>query len=151
MPNSSEDDAVATEYSLYLKTRDDYLARERAAAEKTDQVLLAGAAGALALSLTFLEKIAPHPVTTTKWMLGASWCSLLVSLAGGLLAFELRAQGYALAARKLDEAQDIDKMDMKWIRRCNRGLLCLKVVSLIALFAGVALLVLFAFSNVHGS
>ena len=151
MADGDGDEIGSAEYKLYLKTRDDYLSRERAAAEKTDQVLLAGAAGALALSVTFIEKIAPHPLASTAWLLGASWCSLLVSLAAGLHAFELRSQGYALARKKLDEAEDIEKMDMKWIARCNRVLLCFKIVSLVSLFMGIALLVLFAFANVQAA
>lgn len=137
-----------TIYERYLDARTDYLARERAAYEKTDQVLLAGAAGALALSVTFIEKIASTPLAATMWMLGSSWLSLLASLGAALVSYELRSQTFALARRTLDKAQDPDKMNMKLVDRCNGVLLGLKAVSLVTLLIGVVLLVLFAYRNV---
>lgn len=135
-------------YERFLATRQDYIARERVASEKVDQVLLAGAAGALALSLTFLEKLAPAPHAETMWMLGLAWTALLVSLSCVLITYELRSQAYALARRELDKAQDPVKMAMKGIERCNRVLFSLKIGSLVALLAGVIFLIVFAYFNV---
>ena len=45
-----------------------------------DKMVTALSGGALALSITFLEKIAPEPITWTLYILGTSWFLLVVSL-----------------------------------------------------------------------
>jgi hypothetical protein len=138
-------------YQHYLSTRADYIARERVASEKVDQVLLAGAAGALALSVTFMEQLAPSPQAATMWMLVMGWGSLLASLALGLLTFELRAQAYAFGRRQLDKVRDPAMVDAGTLRRWNFALLILRILSLFSLVVGVIYLVTFAYFNVKSS
>lgn len=54
--------------------------------ERYDQWVLTLAGGALAISLTFLEKIAPEPATSTLWLLGLSWLAFIVAILAGFFA-----------------------------------------------------------------
>lgn len=54
--------------------------------ERYDQWVLTLAGGALAISLTFLEKIAPEPATYTLWLLGLSWLAYIVAILAGFFA-----------------------------------------------------------------
>jgi uncharacterized membrane protein YhaH (DUF805 family) len=52
-----------------------------------DKWILTLASGALALSLTFIEKIAPHPQTQTIYYLVGAWSSFGLSMLMTLLSF----------------------------------------------------------------
>ena len=134
--------------ATFLATRQDYIARERAASDKVDTVMLGGATGALALSLTFIEKIAPKPLPHTLWMLAWAWGALLMALAAALITYELRSHAYVLARRQLDASQDPATINWRPVDKCNTVLFWLKITSLSALFIGIALLVVFAYYNV---
>lgn len=83
MPN----DPINLEYE-YRKQRYETYTRERDALRKDslevsgryDQAILALGGGALALSITFLEKIAPHPAAWTFILLGVAWLCLIASV-----------------------------------------------------------------------
>jgi len=54
--------------------------------ERYDQWVLTLSGGALAISLTFLEKIAPQPAPWTLWLLGLSWLSFISAILAGFFA-----------------------------------------------------------------
>jgi hypothetical protein len=54
--------------------------------ERYDQWVLTLAGGALAISLSFLEKIAPEPATYTLWLLGLSWLAYIIAILAGFFA-----------------------------------------------------------------
>ena len=54
--------------------------------ERYDQWVLTLSGGALAISLTFLEKIAPEPATNTLWLLGLSWLAYILAILAGFFA-----------------------------------------------------------------
>ena len=54
--------------------------------ERYDQWVLTLSGGALAISLTFLEKIAPQPAPMTLWLLGLSWLSFIGAILAGFFA-----------------------------------------------------------------
>lgn len=148
----SEDDV--SPYKQFLVVRADYTSRERVASENAEKSLIAGAAGALALSVTFVEKLAPDPLRPTLWVLGAGWLFLLISLAGSLLSFVLRSHAYRMARESLDDAVvagqlDLSKVDLSAVSRRNRRLDRLNHVRLWSLFFGVLFLVAFAFYNLY--
>src|SRR5262245_49255997 len=67
--------------------------------EAYDRTMVTLAGGALAISITFLEKVAPHPVPKdTVWILWVSWGSFVVSLLAILVSMltSQRAFGAAL-------------------------------------------------------
>jgi len=54
--------------------------------ERYDQWILTLSGGALAISLTFLEKIAPEPTKWTLFLLGLSWLAYIVAILAGFYA-----------------------------------------------------------------
>jgi hypothetical protein len=135
-------------YDVFLRTRDDLIARERHAGEHSERVLLTGAAGALALSVTFLEKISPAPSSESKIILAIAWVLLLLSLGGSLLAYVVRGRAYRLAREALDAARRTGDLDWSSPNRLNRYIDRLLHFRIWTLLSGVTLLVVFAFINV---
>lgn len=62
--------------------------------ERYDQWVLTLSGGALAVSLTFLEKIAPEPVPATLWFLALSWLSFIGAILAGFLPFIIAANPF---------------------------------------------------------
>ena len=64
-PQNLEYDYRKQRYETYIKDRDALRSDSLEVSGRYDKAILALAGGALALSVTFLEKIAPHPVPWT--------------------------------------------------------------------------------------
>lgn len=81
-------------YQQYLKDRHEaHVARRNSlndfafkTSERYDQWVLTLSGGALAISLTFLEKIAPHPSVATLPLLGLSWLAYILAVLSGFSA-----------------------------------------------------------------
>ncbi len=94
MTKKSEHDSPEQVLHQYRKERHaDYNSRSSRldelafkTSERYDQWILTLSGGALALSLTFLEKIAPEPETMTLWLLGLSWLSFIGAILSGFFA-----------------------------------------------------------------
>lgn len=73
-------------YAIYQaqRTETDKFALEIAGRYEKMLSLLAG--GALAVSVTFLEKIAPHPVPWSRPIIGGAWFALVLALVATLVA-----------------------------------------------------------------
>ena len=67
-------------YEQFIAERQRYIDARQRQQQRVDQLVTGGAAGALALSITFLEKIAPTPGPATRPLLLAAWGLLLFSL-----------------------------------------------------------------------
>ena len=67
-------------YEAYTKERDALRKDSLEVSGRYDKAVLALAGGALALSITFLEKIAPQPAAWTFILLGAAWLCLIASV-----------------------------------------------------------------------
>ncbi|HEY5042335.1 MAG TPA: hypothetical protein VIK53_10065 [Verrucomicrobiae bacterium] len=67
-------------YDTYTKERDALRKDSLEVSGRYDQAILALAGGALALSITFMEKIAPHPVPWTFILLSVAWLCLIASV-----------------------------------------------------------------------
>ena len=67
-------------YEAYIKDKDSLRNDSLQVSDRYDKAILALAGGALALSITFLEKIAPHPAGWTFYILGTAWLCLIGSL-----------------------------------------------------------------------
>ena len=95
----------------YRKQRYDAYIRERQAldtsllamSERYGKALLALSGGSLALSVTFLEKIAPHPLGLSVIFLIVSWALLLVSIIAELLAMHA-SQKAIIAGQEFNHA-----------------------------------------------
>jgi hypothetical protein len=117
-------------------------------ANQFDKAILTLAAGALALSLTFIKDIAPHPDALTVCLLAGSWICFISSVAMTLVSHRFSI----LAFRRHDEVLNIlysnpksdrAKLKNRWIPITE----ILNYASLIAFIVGAAFL---ASSAYHG-
>lgn len=60
--------------------------------ERYGQWVLIISGGALAISITFLGKIAPHPASNTLFLLGLSWLAYIFAILAGFSAIFVRRE-----------------------------------------------------------
>jgi len=70
----------------YISNRNNLDERTFKTSERYDQWVITLAGGALAISLTFLEKIAPEPAPKTIVVLGLSWGLYIIAVLAGFCA-----------------------------------------------------------------
>lgn len=104
------------------------------AAESRDRLLVAGAAGTLVLSVTFVHDIAPTPISWTLWLLVISWAVLLVSLLASFVSMHTTEQALR---RQLKGDQVGESQWNAWTRFYN-WLAMLGVVVGVGMFATFA-------------
>jgi TRAP-type C4-dicarboxylate transport system permease small subunit len=73
-------------YTAHALNRNNLDDRAFKTSERYDQWVLTLAGGALAISLTFLEKIAPEPAHNTLVLLGLSWAIYIFAVLAGFCA-----------------------------------------------------------------
>ena len=73
-------------YNEYSKQRADLARTNVELGGRYDQWILTLSAGAIGLSLAFLEKIAPHPEPNTLFLIGLSWFFLIIGLLAGFIS-----------------------------------------------------------------
>lgn len=83
-------------YDSYVKERDGLRDASLQISERYDKWMLVLSGGALALSLTFIEKIAPHPLPWSFVVLLVAWILLIISVV-------LELQALATSQRALTE------------------------------------------------
>lgn len=128
----------------YFAERALLIQARQGAYQRTDQIILGGAAGALVLSVTFLEKLVPQPTVVFPLFLVFAWGALLLGLLAALA-------GQFVSGRSFD--RELDGLDAdvhgkprprnKWAPYTR---LCL-VLSALLLVVGITLLALFAYFN----
>lgn len=72
----------------YVRERTLLVEMEQKSADQHDKAILTIASGGLALSVTFLKDIAPHPLSETWKYLGAAWVCFVVGILTILLSFQ---------------------------------------------------------------
>ena len=92
-------------YEAYVKERDALRNDAPQISDRYDKAILALGGGSLALSVTFLEKIAPHPTPWTFIVLAVSWLSLIASV-----LFEL----FALSASQTAINEGIEQAEYEY-------------------------------------
>ena len=75
------------EYKVYTEERKLLITAERETAQQFDKAILTLAAGALALSLTFIKQIAPNPIPNSIFYLIVAWISFCLSMLSTLVSF----------------------------------------------------------------
>jgi hypothetical protein len=132
----------------YLGCRDGYDKAELEVSGRYDQWILTLSGGALAISITFIEKIAPVPAGHTLHWLKWSWFLFVVSLLGGLVSLLTSQSAIREQRRELDKAFQDRKpptyRTRKWFT-CLTNLL--NWGSALVFVAGVSCLCMFAFTN----
>jgi hypothetical protein len=112
--------------------------------QRAEQMVTGGAAGALILSITFLEKIAPGPLVREPEWLIAGWILLLVTLALGLLAQYASARSFGCEMKCLEARIHEEEVPKNRWAVCNHA--C-GIVSALLFVTGVGLLATFAYLN----
>ncbi|MDP3297162.1 MAG: hypothetical protein Q8N09_06150 [Thermodesulfovibrionia bacterium] len=74
-------------YKIYLEERKLLIEAERETAQQFDKAILTLAAGALALSITFIQQIAPNPKSESIYYLIGAWISFCLSMLLTLISF----------------------------------------------------------------
>lgn len=137
-------------FAALRSERNRYIDAKADQSKTYDQTILTFSAGAIGLSLTFLEKLAPQPVHAA--LLYSSWSLFGAAILAVIVSF-------ALSQAAMDH--EIAWLDATWTavenrqsqpppRSSNRRLLVTKVVNLLAgslFILGIATLVGFAASN----
>ena len=146
-------DHLTTEPPQFTMTEETY-ARERTclieieqkSADQHDKAILTLTSGALALSITFLDKIAASPLPNTVWIIGVSWLCYVLAIAFILWSF-LTSQK---ACRRQRELLDIEYSTATTPDQTNRPALTthrLNVASYWLFVAGTAFLATFSWIN----
>ena len=134
------------EYQVYLEERKQLIDAERGTAQQFDKAILTLAAGALALSITFIKQIAPHPKSQSIYFLIAAWVLFCLSLLSTLISF-LTSQGACRRQREILDSDIIGKNhDNKnssaiWTNRLN-------YLSITFFIFGVIFLIIFSIFNI---
>jgi hypothetical protein len=120
----------------------------RRSQNRVDEIIIAGGAGALVLSTTFLERIAPHPGVLQEWLLGLCWAALLASLGSTFSSHATSAraqrQYLALLSRDYENQTRTDPTSLSY----NKLSLRLNVTSFVLFLIGMSLLAVFAFVSI---
>lgn len=134
------------DYKVYLEERNQLVVSERETAHQFDKAVLTLAAGALALSIAFIEKVAPTPSPCSTYFLIGAWILFCLSILSTLMSF-LTSQA---ACR---QQRDILDSDIKGGSGCNSNAaatltLILNYVSITFFIIGVFSLITFSTINI---
>jgi hypothetical protein len=87
----------------YAQERTTLIEIEQKSADQHDKAILTISMGGLALSITFLKDIAPHPLPGTLWSIGVSWSLFVASMLTILASFLTSQTACRLRRDLLDE------------------------------------------------
>lgn len=89
-------------YNNYKESRSEAekIAVEMSGRHEKQQTLLTG--GALALSVTYIEKLAPAPIQSTKWVVIIAWVALVYSMWKSMKAMEASKEAHQKKIENLD-------------------------------------------------
>jgi preprotein translocase subunit SecE len=112
------------QYQVYLEERKQLIAAERDTAQQFDKAILLLAAGALALSITFINQIAPNPKPVSIYFLIVAWVLFCTSLLSTLISFltsqvACRKQRDILDDKIADKSNNKDNRATSWTNRLN--------------------------------
>ena len=143
-----QEGSTKSEYEVYLEERKLLVDAEREGARTFDKAILTLAAGALALSITFLEKVVPVAQATTLWSLTSSWVAFGFSIFLILFSF-LTSQWACVRQRAILDKQWLNNSDGRKSERNNwtTATTLLNVGSILLFATGVVFFCYFSFAN----
>lgn len=138
-------------YADFLEERRHLIDAKQEATKDLDQGIFALSGSLLALSITFVEKLAANPPRYI-WALGVAWGLLLLSVLGTLCSFFFSRHAFTSAIRSLTEEYNLRQRDPEaplpirrnWSSIFTEGL---NVIAIIACVVGVLFLASFTFFN----
>ncbi len=101
------------EYTTYLDERRLLIEAEQKGAQQFDKAILTLAGGALAISITFIKNIAPHPNVETIYLLKSAWFAFILSLLSTLCSF-LTSQSACRKQRDIIESEESNNEKNKY-------------------------------------
>lgn len=133
---------------VYLEERKQSIAAEQDTAKQFDSSLLTLSGGALALSLTFIKQVAPHPIPNSICFLVSAWSLFCVSLCLTLISF-LTSQS---ACQRYREILDADMLgeDKNNKNRPGRWTAWLNYLSITFFVFGIIFVIIFSAINLSG-
>lgn len=146
-------------YKEYVDQRNEANRFAMEVGARYEKLLSLVAGGALVVSLTFIEKIAPHPSEYTKWVILAAWILLGVGIISSLIAIYQSQNALQKKIENLDTEisqklnptdEELQKIDAtsnphaESVRIANKW-------SLYSTLGGLSFLILFAFLNFPSS
>ncbi len=139
-------------FKAYEEHRSQLETARQSSAALFDKYVLAGAGGALVLSISILGRLGPKPACVL--VLLSSWCCLACSAGCVLLNFHLTYSANKKAIETADqnirdnpEEYRLKYSEDKSVLRREAQIECLNVVALVTLAIGVLLLLAFAWIN----
>jgi hypothetical protein len=144
----TENPATGISQATYLQERSTLIEMEQKNAEQHDKTVLAISMGGLALSITFLKEIAPHPQPETLIWIELAWACFVASLLTILASFltgqwACRKHRDYLDLLYLGERDGVASTSSRWSRITD----CFNVVSYILVFLAVGFLAYFSCCN----
>jgi hypothetical protein len=106
MADDPQSDYRKARYDSYVKEREGLRESSLEISGRYDKSILFLSGGSLALSLTFIEKIAPHPSPWTFSLLAVAWMLLITSLVLELYALATSQTAINEQVRLLDADYD---------------------------------------------
>jgi len=134
-------------YDVFLAERAKIVEARQRVQQRSEHLVTGGAVGALVLSITFLDRIAPSPTPSSGVFLAVAWVLLLGSLSSTLAATLVSQRAFDDHLAEFDRAFSEGKpfeMPSVRVRRARR----FSTAGAALLFAGVASLAVFAFLNI---
>jgi hypothetical protein len=143
-------------YESYIKEREHLFDAALNISERFEKWLLTLAGGGLALSITFLEKIAPHPSSNTAFLILFSWISLVISMVCGLFALWTSQNAVMrqieisdLSYKGFLESSDVErsKSENNLTNNYSIATKCLTIFSMFSVIIGIIFLCAFSYGN----
>jgi hypothetical protein len=136
-----------TKYQTYINERNSLITAEKESSQYFDKAILTLAAGALGLSLTFIDKIAPSPKGCTLYLLSVAWIFFCASMLSTLISF-LTSQSACRKQREILENEFFSKT--KAIKNTTSKITnILNWIAIILFILGAAFLVAFSLVNLE--
>lgn len=151
LPRNDSERAAKEEdarYEVYRDERKALVEGEQASADQFDKTILTLSGGALAISLVFLEKIAPKPKQETLLYLYLAWGALVCSLCAILSSFLTSQHAYRRQRKVLENALFAELGQQPDTTNCWASLTrILNWLSILVFVFGVGMLVCFSIQN----
>lgn len=141
----------AEQHTTYLDHRRHLVESQNDQSRTFDRTALTISSGALALSITFLHDIVCVQPPRLEYALWSSWFALVVGILSTLTSFHLSVYAYRRAREILDAQREFELEQTK-TEACTSNL-CARLVhvsnwiSHCSIFAGIALMTIFAAAN----
>ena len=148
-----EDKERRAKYEIYLEERKVLVQAQKEESRQFDKAILTLAAGALAISITFINQIAPHPKPWTICFLAWGWVAFVTSLISTLISF-LTSQKACRKQIAMLEYDFFDKKESESNKQKNNWAIWtsrLNIASIVTFVIGVIFLLIFSFSNIGSS